>query len=65
MGRANLVALLHALSGAGAMIASLYTKSDFLASVRVIKPLGFDPWRWNAAVRCRDGLPQEGIPRQR
>lgn len=41
MRRANLVALLHALSGAGAMIASLYTKTDFLASVRVIKPLGF------------------------
>jgi protein-S-isoprenylcysteine O-methyltransferase Ste14 len=41
MSRANLVALLHALSGAGAMIASLYTKTDFLASVRVIKPLGF------------------------
>jgi protein-S-isoprenylcysteine O-methyltransferase Ste14 len=41
MSKANLVALLHALSGAGAMIASLYTKTDFLASVRAIKPLGF------------------------
>ena len=41
MGKVNLVALLHALSGASAMIASLYTETDFLASVWIIKPLGF------------------------
>ncbi len=37
----RLVALLHALSGAAALIASVYTETDFLASVKLIKPLGF------------------------
>jgi protein-S-isoprenylcysteine O-methyltransferase Ste14 len=41
MGKVNLVALLHALSGAGALVASLYTETDFLASVRFVKPLGY------------------------
>jgi len=41
MGKANLVALSHALSGAGALVVSLYTETDLLASVRLIKPLGF------------------------
>lgn len=41
MGRVNLVALLHALSGAGALVVSLYTETDLLASARLIKPLGF------------------------
>jgi len=41
MSRANFVALLHALSGAGVMIVSLYAKTDFLPSLRAIKPLGF------------------------
>jgi protein-S-isoprenylcysteine O-methyltransferase Ste14 len=41
MGKANLVALLHALSGAVALIASLYTETSLLASVKSIKPLGY------------------------
>ena len=41
MGRVNLVALLHALSGAGALVASLFTETDLLASVRFVKPLGY------------------------
>lgn len=41
MGKANLVALLHALSGAGALVASLYTETDYLEPARFIKPLGF------------------------
>jgi protein-S-isoprenylcysteine O-methyltransferase Ste14 len=40
MGKVNLVALLHALSGAGAVIASLYTGTDLMASMWIIKPLG-------------------------
>jgi protein-S-isoprenylcysteine O-methyltransferase Ste14 len=38
--KANLVALLHALSGAAALIASVYTETGFLASVKLVKPLG-------------------------
>lgn len=41
MGRVNLVALLHASSGAGALVASLFTETDLLASVRFVKPLGY------------------------
>jgi len=41
MGKVNLVALSHALSGAGALVASLYTETDLLASARFVKPLGF------------------------
>jgi protein-S-isoprenylcysteine O-methyltransferase Ste14 len=41
MGKVNLLALLHALSGAGALLVSPYTETDVLASVRLIKPLGF------------------------
>jgi protein-S-isoprenylcysteine O-methyltransferase Ste14 len=41
MGRAKLVALLHALSGAAALVASVYTEADLLAAARFIKPLGF------------------------
>jgi protein-S-isoprenylcysteine O-methyltransferase Ste14 len=41
MGKANLVALLHALSGAGALVASLYTETDLLPAARFIKLLGF------------------------
>jgi protein-S-isoprenylcysteine O-methyltransferase Ste14 len=41
MAKVNLVALSHALSGAAAMIASLYTKDGILASVQIIRPLGF------------------------
>lgn len=41
MGRANLVALLHALSGAGALLACLYTETDYPEPARFIKPLGF------------------------
>ena len=41
MGRVNLVALLHALSGAGALVASLYTGTDLWAAVRFVKPLGY------------------------
>ena len=41
MGKVNLVALLHALSGAGALVASLYTETDLLASARFVKSLGF------------------------
>ena len=40
MKKANLVALLHALSGAGALVVSLYTETALLTSVKVIKPLG-------------------------
>jgi protein-S-isoprenylcysteine O-methyltransferase Ste14 len=40
MGQVNLTALLHALSGAGAIIASSYTGTDWMASVWIIKPLG-------------------------
>jgi protein-S-isoprenylcysteine O-methyltransferase Ste14 len=40
MGRANLVALLHALSGATALIAGVYTQTGFMASAGFIKPLG-------------------------
>lgn len=40
MGKVKWVALLHALSGAAALIASLYTQTDILASVSLIKPLG-------------------------
>lgn len=41
MAKVNLVALSHALSGAAAIIASLYTQNGFLASVSLIRPLGF------------------------
>lgn len=41
MHRENLIALLHALSGVAAMVASLFTKNAFLASVAFIEPLGF------------------------
>jgi protein-S-isoprenylcysteine O-methyltransferase Ste14 len=41
MGRVKLVALLHALSGAGALVASLYTETDLFAAVGLIKSLGF------------------------
>jgi hypothetical protein len=41
MGKVNLVALLHALSGAAALIASVYTQAGFMASEGFIKPLGF------------------------
>lgn len=41
MHRENLIALLHALSGVAAMVASLFTKNACLASVAFIKPLGF------------------------
>jgi protein-S-isoprenylcysteine O-methyltransferase Ste14 len=40
MRKANLVALLHALSGAAALVVSLYTETDLFASVRLVKPLG-------------------------
>ena len=40
MGRVNLVALLHAVSGAGALVASLYTGTDLWASARLVKPMG-------------------------
>jgi protein-S-isoprenylcysteine O-methyltransferase Ste14 len=35
------VALLHALSGAAALVVSLYTETGLLASARLFKPLGF------------------------
>jgi protein-S-isoprenylcysteine O-methyltransferase Ste14 len=41
MAKVNLVALSHALSGAAAMIASVYTQNGLLASVKLIRPLGF------------------------
>jgi protein-S-isoprenylcysteine O-methyltransferase Ste14 len=41
MKKANLVALLHALSGAAALVVSPYTETDMFASARLIKPLGF------------------------
>ena len=41
MTKVNLVALSHALSGAAAIIASVYTQNGFLASVKLIRPLGF------------------------
>lgn len=41
MDKANLVALLHALSGAGALVASPYTQTDLLAAATFIKPLRF------------------------
>jgi protein-S-isoprenylcysteine O-methyltransferase Ste14 len=39
-GKMNLVALLHAISGAGALITSVYTETTFLAPVKLIQPLG-------------------------
>jgi hypothetical protein len=41
MGRVNLVALLHASSGAGALVASLYTGGDLGTAMRFVKPLGY------------------------
>ncbi|MGD2206722.1 MAG: isoprenylcysteine carboxylmethyltransferase family protein [Anaerolineae bacterium] len=41
MGKVNVVALLHALSGAGALVASLYTETDFMVSARFVRPLGY------------------------
>ena len=40
MDKVKLAPLLHALSGAGALMTSLYTQTDLLASVSFIKPLG-------------------------
>jgi protein-S-isoprenylcysteine O-methyltransferase Ste14 len=41
MGKVDPVALLHAVSGAGALVASLYTETDLWASVKFVKLLGF------------------------
>jgi protein-S-isoprenylcysteine O-methyltransferase Ste14 len=41
VGEVNLVALLHALSGAAALVVSPYTETALLASSKLIKPLGF------------------------
>jgi protein-S-isoprenylcysteine O-methyltransferase Ste14 len=41
MAKVNLVALSHALSGAAAMVVSVYTQNGFLTSVKLIRPLGF------------------------
>ena len=41
MGRINLVALLHSLSGAGALVAGLYTGTDLWAAAGFVKPLGY------------------------
>jgi protein-S-isoprenylcysteine O-methyltransferase Ste14 len=41
MCKMNLIALLHALSGAGALVASLHTGTDLWATVRFVKPLGY------------------------
>jgi protein-S-isoprenylcysteine O-methyltransferase Ste14 len=41
MGKVNLVALLHALSGAAALVVSPYTEAALLASSKLIKALGF------------------------
>jgi protein-S-isoprenylcysteine O-methyltransferase Ste14 len=40
VGRVNLVALLHALSGAAALLASPYTETPFWAGADLVKPLG-------------------------
>jgi protein-S-isoprenylcysteine O-methyltransferase Ste14 len=40
MGKANLVALLHASSGAAALVVSPYTETALLASVKLITALG-------------------------
>jgi protein-S-isoprenylcysteine O-methyltransferase Ste14 len=39
MGKLSLVALLHAVSGAGALVASLYAGTDLWASARFVKPM--------------------------
>jgi protein-S-isoprenylcysteine O-methyltransferase Ste14 len=39
--KVNLVALLHALSGAAALVVSLYADTDLFASVRFVQPLGY------------------------
>lgn len=41
MGSVNSVALVHALSGAAALVVSVYTQTGLLASVEFVKPLGF------------------------
>jgi protein-S-isoprenylcysteine O-methyltransferase Ste14 len=41
VGRVNLVALLHALSGAAGLEVSLYTEATLLGSAKLMKPLGF------------------------
>jgi protein-S-isoprenylcysteine O-methyltransferase Ste14 len=41
MGRVNLVALLHASSGAGALVASLYTGGGLGTTLRFVKLLGY------------------------
>jgi len=39
--KGNLVSLLHALSGAGALIAGIMTKNGFLMNAGFLKPIGF------------------------
>lgn len=41
VGKVNLVAMLHALSGAVALVVSPYTETALLASSKLIKALGF------------------------
>jgi protein-S-isoprenylcysteine O-methyltransferase Ste14 len=41
MAKMNLVALFHVLSGAGVVIASVYSETDLMASASTLKPLGF------------------------
>jgi len=41
MNRGNIIALFHALSGAGALVAGLLTKGGFEGPGDVFKPLGF------------------------
>jgi protein-S-isoprenylcysteine O-methyltransferase Ste14 len=41
MSRASVIPLLHAVSGSGSLLASLYTKTDLMAAVTFARPLGF------------------------
>jgi protein-S-isoprenylcysteine O-methyltransferase Ste14 len=41
MSRGDALALLHALSGAGALVVSLFTKEGFEGSATIFKPLGY------------------------